>query len=842
MKTITRALFLLVVFVLAGLVAQTSAATSLAQGPGPIIPSSDPSGLTSPDTAEVPVFDGGVPNQFPIVSYQPAESAAPRTSDATITVWYGSSQAFGQLGIPQRWINILGTTTGATSLSYRLNGGDPQPLSIGPDTQRLYDDGSFNVEIGYELLVPGANTVEITASDGVTPVVANVTVNYTPDVVWPRNYSIDWSTTALISNAAQVVDGYWAINGGELRTVVPGYDRTVAIGGLDWTNYEITVPVTVESLNDSEWGPPSNGAGVGFIAGWRGHYALDGEQPRQGWRRALGTIAWYRWNQDNTSGFLMRGYGGSAVLDKSNEQIALNTTYIFKLSVQSSPIEGFPSTYRFKYWPQGAPEPALWTMQGEGIVGEPATGSVLLVAHQAMVRFGNVTVTPIPTANNLKVKAQVSANGTVVIDPQKDTYSYGERVTVRAVGESGFVLSNWSGDLAAAQSENPVVFDVTQDMVFKANFVSGTDPTLSVTLDGNGTVAVKPEKGSYRYGELVTLTPKPNPGFLFAQWGGDLTGSENPADVVMTTSKTISAGFVPANINSPVSDDFNACALNSSLWTFVNPVGDGSYSMTGETLVLNVPEGLSHNIWLEGNRSVRMMQPTANDNFEIVTHFDSVVTQRFQMQGIVVEQDNGNYLRFEIHHDGKTAQAYAATFTDGVPTPVITRNPLASTPPWLRVTRTGENWSFSYSFDGDNWTSAGSFKHALTVASSGVYGGNHNSVGLVPPAHQAVVDYFFNSGSPITPEDGQPNVVDVNIVGEGQVSVSPEKDQYTCGESVTLTANADSGWQFFAWSGDVSGNESQKTLVINGPANVTATFVKQDGDAFNLFLPATLRP
>ncbi|MEZ4515549.1 MAG: InlB B-repeat-containing protein [Chloroflexota bacterium] len=793
------------------------------------------------DSAEIPPLENGQPYQFPITSYRNIEAEPQSPTSLGIEVWYGTSQSFGQLGIPQTWANILGTVVGATentTLSYKLNGGPAQPLSIGPDTQRLYNAGDFNIELAFSDLLPGANTVQIMASDGGAQANESVTVNYTAGVTWPLNYSIHWAGAGSVTNVSQVVDGRWEIDSGELRNVTPGYDRLVDIGDLGWTDYEVTVPVTVESLNDTEWGPPSNGAGVGFIAGWQGHYQLDdNEQPGTGWRRALGSLAWFRWNTSGGANFQMRGYGGSTVLDTSDEQIALNTTYMFKLSVQSSPIDGFPSTYRFKYWPVGDPEPALWTMESQGIVGEPETGSLLLVAHQAIVRFGDVTVTPISSIPAPKIKVQSSNNGHVVLTPDKPSYNYGETVTARAVGDSGYVLSNWSGSLSGDQ--NPMVFDITQDMTIKANFTAGANPTLTVTVDGNGAVDVTPDKDEYQYGEIAVLTPKPNPGYLFAGWAGDLTGTNNPAEVVMTSNKVISASFVPANTNSPVSDDFNSCTLNTDLWTFVNPVGDGTYSVNGEQLILTAPGGLSHNIWLEGNRSVRVVQPTDNSNFEIVTKFDSVVSKRFQMQGILVEQDNKNFLRFEIHHDGASVQAYAAKFIDGVPEPVVSKIPLSSTPSWLRITRTGDDWSFSYSFDGTEWFSAGSFVHELTVTSTGVFSGNHSSGDVPPPEHQAVVDYFFNSTSPIEPEDGKTIGINVSVQGEGTVTRNPDLPQYTCGDTVTLTAEPETGWTFAGWSGDVTGTTPVKEVTITGAMDAVATFTPLNG-GYKTYLPSVL--
>ena len=49
----------------------------------------------------------------------------------SIVVWRGSPQTFGQVGVPQRWVNVLGNvddSNGIGSLSYRLNSG-PEPLA-----------------------------------------------------------------------------------------------------------------------------------------------------------------------------------------------------------------------------------------------------------------------------------------------------------------------------------------------------------------------------------------------------------------------------------------------------------------------------------------------------------------------------------------------------------------------------------------------------------------------------------------------------------------------------------------------------------------------------------------
>ena len=55
--------------------------------------------------------------------------------------------------------------------------------------------------------------------------------------------------------------------------------------------------------------------------------------------------------------------------------------------------------------------------------------------------------------------------------------------------------------------------------------------------------------------------------------------------------------------SGPTSDDFHSMSLNTSLWTVVNPVGDGSVSLNGLDAVLSVPAGTPHDLWTSGNQT-----------------------------------------------------------------------------------------------------------------------------------------------------------------------------------------------------------------------------------------------
>ena len=69
--------------------------------------------------------------------------------------------------------------------------------------------------------------------------------------------------------------------------------------------------------------------------------------------------------------------------------------------------------------------------------------------------------------------------------------------------------------------------------------------TLNISIDpsGSGSVNKTPYKLEYDHGEIVILSPLAASGYYFDQWSGDLTGSSNPASVIMDNNKNISATF-----------------------------------------------------------------------------------------------------------------------------------------------------------------------------------------------------------------------------------------------------------------------------------------------------------
>ena len=179
--------------------------------------------------------------------------------------------------------------------------------------------------------------------------------------------------------------------------------------------------------------------------------------------------------------------------------------------------------------------------------------------------------------------------------------------------------------------------------------------------------------------------------------------------------------FTTKNVSEIVSDDFSAPALDTSVWTAVNPLGDATFTLQGTgtqdaLLNITIPGGTAHDAWTVNN-APRLMQSVSNTDFEIITKFQSVMTSKYQEQGIIVQQDNNNYLRFDFTRDATTTEIYAVSFTDGVATKRYNIGITPGNPLYMKINRTGDQWKQSYSYDGTTWIAASSFSYALTVNS-----------------------------------------------------------------------------------------------------------------------------
>ncbi len=68
--------------------------------------------------------------------------------------------------------------------------------------------------------------------------------------------------------------------------------------------------------------------------------------------------------------------------------------------------------------------------------------------------------------------------------------------------------------------------------------------TLTVNVNGSGTVSSNPAQSLYDSATTIQLTATPSTGYSFASWSGDAIGSTNPITITMNRNKTVRAVFV----------------------------------------------------------------------------------------------------------------------------------------------------------------------------------------------------------------------------------------------------------------------------------------------------------
>jgi Divergent InlB B-repeat domain len=311
-----------------------------------------------------------------------------------IDLWYGDYQRFGHAGLMQSWVNVLGNVSdpdGVVSLEYTLNGGAPRPLSQGPDTRRLADPGDFNCDIDASELVQGLNTVSITAVGGDGKISRrDVTVDFDGATIPSLPITIDWSSVSNIQDVAQPIDGLWKIEGDTIRALQMDYDRLLGVGDVSYTDYEMTVPVTIHAIDPGGFEAPSNRPSIGIMLRWPGHTIRNNDQPATGFL-PLGAIGFLNYKLNGVTRMSIVANTGTV---DTRYTLPFGVTYVYKMRVETVPGAG--GLYSVKLWEQGTPEPAEWLLTRQETLADPQNGAPVLVSHHVDASFGTVVITEIP--------------------------------------------------------------------------------------------------------------------------------------------------------------------------------------------------------------------------------------------------------------------------------------------------------------------------------------------------------------------------------------------------------------------------------------------------------------
>ncbi len=445
-----------------------------------------------------------------------------------------------------------------------------------------------------------------------------------------------------------------------------------------------------------------------------------------------------------------------------------------------------------------------------------------------------VTVRAIPTYT---LKVHIVGSGTVTIHPQQSYYLEGTQVVLTATPESSWYFTGWSGDVNVAN--NPITITMDSNKEVTATFSATPPPTytLQVNIVGQGSVTRTPDQTSYVSGTVVDLEAVPGSGWRFVSWSGDLSGSTNPVSITMDSDKVVTATFeqIPTytltvhvvgegrvTLNPPggvyeENAQVTLRAVPTSPWVFGGWSGDASGS--GDTVVVTMDSDkvvtatferyYTLTIAMAGNGSGTVSPTVGRHTYLSGTTVPVTAAPDAGSRFIGWSGDlSGNADSTTILMDG---DKYVTATFELIPTYTLTVHVVGSgtvsVDPNQAYYLEGTAVTLTATPDGGAYFVK--WSGAITVA--------NNPVSLVMDGDKEVTATFSATPPPTY-------LLQVNIVGQGSVTKSPDRSYYTDGTQVELTAIPNADWFFVGWSGDVSGTVNPATVVMNGDKVVTATF------------------
>ena len=375
------------------------------------------------------------------------------------------------------------------------------------------------------------------------------------------------------------------------------------------------------------------------------------------------------------------------------------------------------------------------------------------------------------------IDINLSGAGSVSKSPDKPAYVYGDVVTLTVTGNPGYTFNNWTGGVPnPPNSSNQIQITVTGNTAVAANFTQDQyNLTVGVNPAGKGLVTKSPDKATYVYGDVVTLTAVGNPGYTFSDWTGGVPNSpngSNPVQITITGNTSVGANFTQDQYNLTVD---------------VSPTGKGLVTKSPDnptyvygdvvTLTATGNPGYTFSNWTGGVPNA----PNASNPVQITVTGNTSVGANFT-------QDQYN-LTVGVNPAGKG---------------LVTKNPDKPTYVYGDVLTLTAAGNPGYTFS--DWT-----------------GGVPNSPNGSNPVQVTITG---NTSVAVNfTQDQYSLTVSVSPTGKGSVTKSPEQATYVYGDVVTLTATGNPGYTFSGWGGGTSGMTNPVTVTMNGNTAVTANFV-----------------
>jgi hypothetical protein len=303
--------------------------------------------------------------------------------------------------------------------------------------------------------------------------------------------------------------------------------------------------------------------------------------------------------------------------------------------------------------------------------------------------------------------------------------------------------------------------------------------TLSVLIEGQG--SVMPPGGSFEEGTTLGLIAEPSHGWEFSHWTDGVQQSvANPLTLTMNSNKAIKAVFVEVPV---VTYTLNVGIEGEGSVTKSPPCGSYEQGAVVE-LLATASSGWEFSHWTDG------VQQSAANPLTLTMNSNKAVKAVFVEVPVVTYT-----LNVGIEGEGSvTKSPPCGSYEQGTVVKLLGEP--------------GSGWTFSY------WNINGQSSR-------------FNPLTLTMNSSKAIKAVFVEA--PVV-------TYTLNVVTEGEGSVTPSGGSYEQGTVVELLATASSGWDFSHWTDGVQQSAANPlTLTMNSNKAIKAVFV-EDSDVQDTLL------
>jgi hypothetical protein len=342
------------------------------------------------------------------------------------------------------------------------------------------------------------------------------------------NQGLNADGWAMVNNAI-TYGGSYIPNGGDIIAVIA--DAGVSV---QRTIFELTVPTYSLSIS-------VNG---------NGNIAKNPDQTLYTYAQAVQLTAnpAEGWSFSQWSGDLSGSTNPTTIIMTGNKAVTatftLNGPYALSLTtsgtgsgtIQASPAGPYYWGASVTVWANASTGSTFTGFSGD-LTG--TTTPQVLIMNEAKSVDAQFTL---QTGYTLSLSTSGTGSGTIEGSP--GPFYYGMIVTIWANASTGSTFTGFSGDLTGTTSPQTLFMDESKSV--DAQFTLQDGFTLTITIQGSGSVVKVPDQASYTYGQEVQLTANPTTGWVFNHWAGDLSGSTNPTTITMTKNQAVTANFTLA--------------------------------------------------------------------------------------------------------------------------------------------------------------------------------------------------------------------------------------------------------------------------------------------------------